>query len=240
MKEVRITWDKFKSSRVGWAILVTTFAIGFGLLASLVAGILILPWLLNEGSKYSDELLSLAFPLVILGLAILFTKLFTNKRGIKWQKFLKWKKPKKNALWITPLALLVYLIVLIISMVVLQVLSPSLAGQEQEVAKTVSSSANWQLVLMVVSVGIITPIAEETLFRGLLLSLYSRRLKIITSIIIVATLFGFAHGQVNVGIDTFFFGLTLGFVTWQTESIYPAVLLHMLKNCLAIIVLTYS
>lgn len=234
MKGISNFWSNAKRSKVGWTGVVTLFALGFGLLALLITGILSLPMLLDDGFKYGDEILTIIFPLVVLGLSFLCAKYLAKKKKANLRDLLRWNKPSKNAIWMTPLILFVYVFVLVISMAVLQMLSPNLAGQQQEVAKDVSSSGGLRLVLMVFSVGILTPFAEETFFRGLLLSLYSKRLKVTLSIVVVAALFGLAHGQVNVGIDTFLFGLALGTLTWKTESIYPAISLHMLKNLLAV------
>lgn len=240
MDGLKAVWCKFKSSKVGWVIVVTSFAVGFGLLASFLTGIISLPALMDEGSKYTDEVISLVFPGTILGLSLVTAKFLVKKRGGKISDLLGWKRPKKNAMWLTPLLLVVYVFLLVLVMSVLQAISPQLAGQEQEVAETVSNSANWSLLVMVISVGIVTPIAEETFFRGLLMNLYSRKLKIVVSIVLTSLLFGLAHGQLNVGLDTFLFGIILGVLTWKTESIYPAIFLHMLKNCLAVVVILSS
>jgi len=237
MSRFKGVWSKLRSSKFGWGILISGFALAFAIVASLFTATLSLPALISEDFKYTDELISLIFPLVSVGLSFLIAKRMAKRNGASISKTLGWRMPKKNALWLTPLLLVLYVFLLVVSMLILQALSPNLAGQEQEIAETVSSSANWSLVIMAVSVGVFTPIAEETFFRGLLLSLYSRRLKIATSIALVSILFGLAHGQVNVGIDTFIFGLVLGILTWKTESIYPAISQHMLKHCLAIIAL---
>lgn len=240
MTELRILWGKFKNSQPGWIVIVTVFAVLFGLVASLLTGLISLPALMDESFKYTDEVISFAFPAIILGLSLLVAKQLAKKRAVKVSEIVGWKRPKKKALWLTPLLLVIYVILLVLAMSILQALSPNLAGQEQEVAETVSNSANWSLLVMVISVGVITPIAEETFFRGLLLKLYSRKLKVIISIILTALLFGLAHGQLNVGLDTFLFGIILGVLSWKTESIYPAISLHMLKNCLAIVAILSS
>ncbi|HRV75790.1 MAG: CPBP family intramembrane metalloprotease [Candidatus Nomurabacteria bacterium] len=233
-------WNKLKSSKSGWFLAVTSFALLFAFMVSLLTAIIGLPVLINENYKYADEVVGLIFPLVILVLSFLTAKVIARKRQKSIKELLGLRKPNKKAVYLTVLLAIVYIILLVISMIILQLISPNLAGQEQAVAEMVSNSTSLSLVVMVFSVGLITPIAEETFFRGLLLSLYSRKIKVIASIFFVAVLFGLAHGQVNVGIDTFIFGIILGILTWKTESIIPAIFLHMLKNCLAIIAILYS
>lgn len=245
MNKINQIWDNFKNSKIGWGVIVTAFAVSFALLVSILTGIFSLPVIFNEGFEFTDEVVSVIFPITTILSSVYVARLLIKRKKSKldWKSIkdiLGWKKPKKNALWLTPVLSAIYFILLILSLIILEIISPQLAGQEQAVAQTVSNSTSWSLVIMVFAVGILTPIAEETIFRGLLLNLYSRKIKIVSSIVIVSILFGLAHGQVNVGIDTFLFGITLGILTWKTESIAPAVFLHMLKNCLAVVFLLNS
>lgn len=227
-------FGRLKASKTGWVVLVTLFAIGFGVLAVIVSGLLSLPWILNEGSGNADVALGVAFPIALVGLSVAMAKYISGKKGSNYLELLGWRKPNKKAIKLVPLVLLVYIAVLLVALSVLQLLSPDLAQQEQDVALTVSSLGGAKLFIMFISVAVLTPIAEETFFRGLLLWLYGRRLKIPAAILATAVLFGLAHGQLNVGIDTFLFGLMLGFLAWKTESIYPTIGLHMLKNTIAL------
>lgn len=230
-------WARIKQSRLGWALLVTLFVVLIGFVAVLVSGFLSLPWLLDEVSDNSEIALGILFPAVLLAASLGCGVLLKKKSGVGALAFLGLKRPNKNAFWLTPLMLLIYVIALLISTAILHALSPELAGQEQEVANTVASVGGLKLTLMIISVGLLTPIAEEAFFRGLMISLYVRRIRYPAAILITSILFGLAHGQLNVGMDTFMFGLILGFLTWKTGSIYPAIGLHMLKNCLALYVI---
>lgn len=225
---------KLRASKIGWIILVTLFAVFVGVSAVVISGILSLPWILDEASGNADVALGVAFPVALIGLSLLVSKIIAHKKGVSYADILGWRKPKKNIFKLVLLALVIYIVTLLVALTVLQLLSPDLAQQEQDVALTVSSLGGIKLFIMFISVAVLTPIAEETFFRGILLWLYSKRLKIPAAILTTAVLFGLAHGQLNVGIDTFLFGLMLGYLAWKTESIYPTIALHMLKNTIAL------
>lgn len=237
MRVLKKLWPGFSESKLGWTFLVTSFVILFAVLTVAVTALLGLPWLLGSGSANEEVALGVIFPSVTLLLSVAFASYFGKSRGVSLFEILGWKKPKRNVLWLLPLITVIYVVLMVISLSILQMFSPELAGQEQEVATTVSSIDGWRLLAMIISVGVFTPIAEETFFRGLVTSLYVRRLKIPIAILFSAVLFAVAHGQINVGIDTLIFGIALGVLAWRTKSVYPAIGLHMLKNCLALFVI---
>lgn len=230
--------DRAKKNKFGWALYVTIYSIGLFLGAGVFLGLLVAPLYLVQGESSSYEVVGIvAFPLVLVGFTVLATKIFSHRTGDSVASVLGLKRPKRKTVWLLPLTILVYLFLLVLVMSVLAILSPDLANQEQDIVEMVDALGGWQLVLTVVGVGFLTPIAEEFLFRGFMLWAYSEKLKIWVSIILTSVLFGIAHGQVNVGLDTFIFGVALGLLRWQTASVYPPVFMHMLKNSLALTVI---
>lgn len=239
MKNLRFrgSWESFKKSKPGWLVLVTLFVVVFGVLATVLAGLIGLPWLVKGESQNADLALGLIFPIVILAQTVFFAKSFSkNKSGFKHvlKDKLGWRKPNKKTLKLVPFTLIVYVALLVVSLSILQMFSPQLAEQKQEIASTVTKITGWRLALVFLSVAVITPIAEETFFRGFLIPLYAKRFKLPLAVLFSSILFALAHAQVNIGIDTFFFGLALGFLSCKTESIYPSIGLHVLKNSLAL------
>ena len=81
---------------------------------------------------------------------------------------------------------------------------------------------------------VLTPFIEEVLFRGFL---YSRlRLTALpwwVPALVVSLLFGVAHGQWNVGIDTFCLSMVACALREVTGSIWGGIILHTAKNMLA-------
>jgi membrane protease YdiL (CAAX protease family) len=90
------------------------------------------------------------------------------------------------------------------------------------------------LMLVFVVLVLITPFAEELLFRGVLYGgLRTRKLPMWASALIVSALFGIAHGQLNVGVDVFCLSLVACYARELTGSVWAGVVLHMIKNFIA-------
>ena len=80
---------------------------------------------------------------------------------------------------------------------------------------------------------ILAPIAEELFFRGFLFGRLRRLLPFWAAALLTSMLFGLAHGQLNVGIDTFALSLVLCFLYEGSGAIWSSIVLHMLKNGVA-------
>ena len=64
---------------------------------------------------------------------------------------------------------------------------------EQHVVTIFRGASGTQLVLFAIAVGIVAPIAEELVFRGLLLRTLLRRVSAVPAVVIAAAVFSFAH-----------------------------------------------
>ncbi len=84
---------------------------------------------------------------------------------------------------------------------------------------------------------VIAPIVEESIFRGLMLPAFTKKLGTVPAVIITSALFGIVHMQLNVGILTFILGLLLAWLVIKSGSLWPAIILHSLKNLVAFIVI---
>lgn len=85
--------------------------------------------------------------------------------------------------------------------------------------------------LLLVAVG---PIVEEVLFRGYLYGkLRTRGVPFWLTTLVVSVLFGLAHMQWNVGIDTFALSIVMCATREITGSLWPSILMHMMKNGIA-------
>lgn len=113
-------------------------------------------------------------------------------------------------------------------------------NQTQQLGFSNPTGAN--LLFAFMSLVVLPPIAEEILFRGYLyrrLKLYAPKL----SAIVTSLLFATAHLELGSGsapnwsaaIDTFILSFVLIYVTNKTKSLYPAILLHAIKNSIAFI-----
>jgi membrane protease YdiL (CAAX protease family) len=87
---------------------------------------------------------------------------------------------------------------------------------------------------------VLAPIAEETLFRGYLYGKLKSYVPAIWAALATSLLFAIAHQQWNVGVDVFVLSMILCWLRSLTGSIWAGVLVHMIKNGLAYYLLFIS
>lgn len=97
---------------------------------------------------------------------------------------------------------------------------------------------NWLLVVNLILTAVLPAVCEETVHRGMLLNTkMGKNYK--WTIVISSLMFGLLH----MNIDQFFYatliGLFLGYITFNTKTIYPAIIVHFVNNALSVL-LTYS
>lgn len=78
--------------------------------------------------------------------------------------------------------------------------------------------------------GMVSPIAEEMVFRGVLYHKCKRYLGVIPGILLSSLLFGILHGNVVQGIYAFFMGLLISAVYERYQSFFVPVLFHAAAN----------
>jgi hypothetical protein len=86
------------------------------------------------------------------------------------------------------------------------------------------------LPLLLLTVCVIVPIAEELCFRGLMLNQLSRAFSFWTANIMQAAVFGLIHGTPIQIAYAFFFGLLLGWMQRRTGQIKTVIIAHMVFN----------
>lgn len=77
---------------------------------------------------------------------------------------------------------------------------------------------------------VITPIAEEVFFRGLLFNAFQVHFKRTLSILLVALAFIFAHPRNFHFVGTLIFSATLSLIYLKYESLWPAIIAHSTYN----------
>jgi membrane protease YdiL (CAAX protease family) len=85
---------------------------------------------------------------------------------------------------------------------------------------------------------VLPPLLEETLVRGYMLRRVRDASGPATAILLTALLFSLAHTQymrpdayaIGISLSQMFFSVALGYVTYQTGSLVPAVVAHVLSN----------
>src|SRR5665648_8212 len=114
----------------------------------------------------------------------------------------------------------------ILSGVLLKLLSLVVGGIDVQQAQDVgfsNISTQAQYGIAFVTLVVMAPLVEETLFRGYLYGKLRKYSPVWISILVTSGLFGLAHGQWNVGIDTFALSLVLCSLREVTGSIWAGV-----------------
>jgi uncharacterized protein len=175
---------------------------------------------------YSFGIVGIVVYLLILGIVLLIA------RGLDWRETFALRRPTS---WKAAggLTLGLFVAVYIVAIVLEAIFH---AGEEQGL-----DPSGWQsdrvgaFILSVLAIGIVGPISEEMTFRGLGYSLLDQWGPW-TAIGVTGILFALAHGII-VGLPVFFvIGAGLAFLRYRTNSILPAVLVHMAFNSLQLVV----
>ncbi len=127
-------------------------------------------------------------------------------------------------------------IVTLLGQNVLYWLIPSL----KEFAELFSGALDFGSIPLEIAVICIAPaICEELFFRGFLLTSFKVNKYPVIAILVTSVLFGLFHMNLLQFVTGFSLGIVLGFVTYKSKSIYPAIILHFLNNFVAVLISYY-
>ena len=102
-----------------------------------------------------------------------------------------------------------------------------LKAQEEAYADVYTASP----VMQFFCVGLMAPVLEEILFRGLILGTLKKEMHPWVAIIVSAVAFGAAHGTPISFIYATGLGLLMGWLFVKFNSILPTIIFHMAYNC---------
>jgi membrane protease YdiL (CAAX protease family) len=106
------------------------------------------------------------------------------------------------------------------------------AGFDQSVQTRQHAGTAATILLTLVA----APMAEETIFRGLVYPLLRRRAGVVVSAVVAALVFGLLHGNVVQFVATLPLALLLALVYERTRMLWPCVLLHLGFNLAATLI----
>jgi membrane protease YdiL (CAAX protease family) len=92
-----------------------------------------------------------------------------------------------------------------------------------------------EFVISLVTIGIIAPVFEEILFRGLVFGELRKVSKLPLAIVLQALIFGIYHMNVIQGSYAFLLGILLGFVYYRSSTIIAPVIIHITINSSSLI-----
>lgn len=113
-------------------------------------------------------------------------------------------------------------------------------NQKQQLGFT-NSSGSVNLLLTFLSLVVLPPLAEETVFRGFIFTGLKNKLPVVWAALGTSVLFASAHLQFGSGqpllwvaaLDTFTLSLVLCYLRQKTDSLWPGIFVHGLKNGIA-------
>lgn len=171
-------------------------------------------------------------------LAVIFWYLRSIKLGVKDLGLIKRFKASN-----LPLVLAVavgYVFLTTVISLGFKLLFPSIdLGQEQAIAFT-KAVGPVEKLFAAVALLVVAPISEELIFRGFIFKGFRKQLGFLAAAVISSIFFGLIHGQINVALDTFALGLMLCYLYEKTQSIWPSIMLHSLKNGIAFYLLFFT
>lgn len=172
--------------------------------------------------------------LIVIGVPWIGLKVRTTRTelGIR-------RPPIPSDFLFAPAGAVVYFVLSFVLVYIATTLFPGFdSGQAQDTGFN-GLTENYQFVLAFITLVILAPIAEETLFRGYLLGKLIKTVPVWLAVLVTSLLFGFIHVGLsdhpawNLGIDTFALSIVLCLLRLQTKSIWASVLVHMTKNGIA-------
>jgi len=91
-------------------------------------------------------------------------------------------------------------------------------------------------IILFLGIAVFAPIGEELLFRGYLLQALENHWQDITRAILVTALaFAIIHLNPYWVIQAYLMGVVLGYLSWRTNSVLPAIICHGVYNALALL-----
>lgn len=154
------------------------------------------------------------------------------------------KKPNWELLGRAIVIFIVYLSCLFAIVTLVENFVPSVdVNQEQNIG--FDSPQGIELYVTFAALVILTPIAEEIIFRGVLYRQIKKYLNVKAAALLASVIFAAAHleflsgGSLNyiAAIDTFLLSLFIIYAYEKTQNLYIAIFIHTMKNALAFIAL---
>ena len=92
-----------------------------------------------------------------------------------------------------------------------------------------------ELALAIIQIAVIAPLAEETLFRGIVHQGLEHQLGFLPGAIISAAIFALAHLQLDIFVPIFILGFGFAYLIHRTRSLWPSIAGHMLFNLVSVL-----
>lgn len=104
------------------------------------------------------------------------------------------------------------------------------------ISEQISEMMMSNVFLVFLSIGIIVPIYEEILFRGLIFKELKANLNLLAALILQGLIFGIFHGNLLQFSYTFPAGIALGIIYFKFGSIWAPILIHLAWNFTSVLI----
>ncbi len=169
---------------------------------------------------------------IVIFVPMMAKKVHTNMKEIGLDRLPIWTE-----IFIAPAGLVIYLILSAVLMYIGSKIIPGFViNQAQEVGFS-QLSRRYEYILAFGTLVVLAPFAEEVLFRGYLFGKLKKQIPVWVAILVTSAVFGAFHGAWNIAIDTFALSIILCVLRQITGSIWPSIVLHMIKNSIAFYIL---
>ncbi|MDD2371007.1 MAG: type II CAAX endopeptidase family protein [Firmicutes bacterium] len=98
------------------------------------------------------------------------------------------------------------------------------------IKKSFDSITNSNPLLVLLTVGVLAPVAEEILFRGAIYNLIKDKFNKYAAVIVSAILFAIIHMNIYQASYAIFIGLFLGIIIMKTGSLWLTIIFHIVYN----------
>lgn len=225
--------SKNNDNNVPWgfwsALFISVFAFFFSILLAALASIALEDSSINEIEK------NLAVYAINTATLLIIALLFIKNRGLSWKKF--FKPPDEKASFLAlPVYYLIYLFLTICASFLFDIFPWFNADQDQQLGFS-GAIGGLSLLFVFIALAILPPLGEEVIFRGILYPGFKKNLNKVLAAFISSLLFGLAHMQWNVGVDTFVLSLVIIYAMEKHKSLWMAIGLHGIKNLIAFLAL---
>ncbi len=181
----------------------------------------------NTFSKYF-ALISICSALVL----VLIYLLFYTLRGKRFTKEISLAKIPSSAGAVSFTLGASAQIIVVVAISLLTILFPAI--KEAEAANSeyyTLAFGGGSFIMEILCIGIITPILEEIVFRGLIYTRLRRAMPVIAAQILSALIFGAAHMNWMQFIYASLIGFLMALLFEKYQSILPSILFHIAFNC---------
>lgn len=166
--------------------------------------------------------------LIMIGVPLLLKNKRTAMEDLGFSRLPVW-----SDILLTPISVVSYFIVSVCLIMFIKQLFPDFDVNHAQDTGFTNLGQSYEYLLAFITLVVIAPIAEETIFRGYLYGKLKKTVPIWAAVILTSLVFGMVHGEWNLAVDTFALSIVLCLLCELTGSIWASILLHMSKNFIA-------